>query len=194
MKTYTAVCERDERGTWVITVQELRGVVTQSRRLDKARDLAADAIALWLDTNPDTFEVRLDVRFPDDAVIKAAIAKRQQAEASQREAAAALQAAAVMLTGPLHFTMRDASVVLGVSHQRVQQVLADHVITPWGPQPAKTAKAGKPGRGHRAGGGAVAKRSTKDTGAASARATAKRGQSVGQKTRSEVKPRRAKVR
>ncbi|MFO7591332.1 MAG: type II toxin-antitoxin system HicB family antitoxin [Acidimicrobiia bacterium] len=72
MKTYTAVCERDESGTWVITVPKLRGVVTQSRRLDKAVALAADAIALWLNTTADQVNVELDVHLADDAAVAAA--------------------------------------------------------------------------------------------------------------------------
>ena len=54
MRNCTAVAERDESGTWVVTVPELPGVVTQAKRLDRVHDLAADAIALWLNTSPDT--------------------------------------------------------------------------------------------------------------------------------------------
>ena len=129
MKTYTAVAKRDESGTWVITVPKLRGVVTQTRRLDKAEALVTDAIALWLDKEPSTFEVNLEVRFPEEEAVGAAIAKRLQAEALQHEAATALQRAAVLLTGPLQFSMRDASVVLGVSHQRVQQLVSAQAPT-----------------------------------------------------------------
>ncbi len=126
MKSYTAVCERDESGTWVITVPKLRGVVTQSRRLDKAVALTADAIALWLNTTPDQVNVELDVHLADDAAVAAAAVKlRREAEALQIEAVEAARTAARQLVERDGLSMRDAAVVLELSHQRVQQLLSD---------------------------------------------------------------------
>ncbi len=125
MKTYTAVCERDESGTWVITVPKLRGVVTQSRRLDKAVALTADAIALWLNTTPDQVNVELDVHLADDAAVAAAAVKlRREAEALQIEAVEAARTAARQLVERDGLSLRDAAVVLDLSHQRVQQLLS----------------------------------------------------------------------
>jgi predicted RNase H-like HicB family nuclease len=126
MKTYTAVCERDETGVWVITVPALRGIVTQSRRLDKARDHAAEAIALWLDTAPAEFDVDLDVRLARHADLAAtAIRLRREAESLQTEASNAARVAAKELVERDGLTLRDAAIVLHLSHQRVQQLLAE---------------------------------------------------------------------
>jgi predicted RNase H-like HicB family nuclease len=122
---YTAVCNRDESGVWVVSVPELRGVVTQARRLDQVRDLAADAIALWLNTQPESIDVELDVRLPKNYATLAdrAVALRSQADQVHQQAAAATKQAAIQLVKEVGLTVRDAAEILGVSFQRVQQLV-----------------------------------------------------------------------
>jgi predicted RNase H-like HicB family nuclease len=58
-KTYAAACQR-EGNWWVIAVYELDRV-TQARRLDQAEAMARDLIALWLDVDPSSFAVIVDM-------------------------------------------------------------------------------------------------------------------------------------
>jgi predicted RNase H-like HicB family nuclease len=122
---YTAVCNRDKSGVWVVTVPEMRGVVTQARRLDQVRGLAADAIALWLNTRPKSIHVQLDVRLPKSYATLAdrAVALRSQADEVQQQAAVATKQAAVQLVKEVGLTVRDAAEILGVSFQRVQRLV-----------------------------------------------------------------------
>ena len=54
--TYTVNAERSG-AWWAITVAELPGVFSQARRLDQIESMARDAIALWLDSPKDSFDV-----------------------------------------------------------------------------------------------------------------------------------------
>ena len=123
MNTYTARAERDEGGWWVVTVPELDGVFTQSRRLDRVEDLARDAIALWLEVPSTSFNVELKAAVPEldeqiaevDSLRREAERLREQAAAGSRELARELSARGL--------TVRDIGQVLGVSYQRAAQLL-----------------------------------------------------------------------
>jgi predicted RNase H-like HicB family nuclease len=123
-KTYTARCQRNG-DWWAISVPELRGVHTQARRLEKAEAMVRDAIALFLDVPSDSFDVRIDPVLPRDLQGKVGRARkvRGEAEVLQREAAIASAEVAADLVQTAHLTVRDAGRVLGLSHQRITQLL-----------------------------------------------------------------------
>ncbi len=123
-KTYTARCQRSG-DWWAISVPELRGVHTQARRLEKAEAMVRDAIALFLDVPSDSFDVRIEPVLPRDLQGKVGRARkvRGQAEVLQREAAIASAQVAADLVHTAHLTVRDAGRVLGLSHQRITQLL-----------------------------------------------------------------------
>ena len=123
-KTYTARCERAE-GWWAISVPELRGVQTQARRLDKVEATVRDAIALFLDVPEDSFDIRIDPVLPRDLQKKVGRVRkvRDEAEVLQRQAASDGAAVAADLVRKVHLTVREAGRVLGLSHQRVAQLL-----------------------------------------------------------------------
>jgi predicted RNase H-like HicB family nuclease len=123
-ETYTARCER-AGDWWAISVPELRGVHTQARRLEGAEAMTRDAIALFLDVPPDSFEVRIDPVLPRDLQKKVGQVRkvRDEADALQRQAAAASVEVAADLVRVAHLTVRDAGRVLGLSHQRIAQLL-----------------------------------------------------------------------
>ena len=123
-KTYTARCQRSG-DWWAINVPELRGVHTQARRLEKAEAMVRDAIALFLDVPSDSFDVRIEPVLPRDLQRKVGRARkvRGEAEVLQREAAIASAEVAADLVQTAHLTVRDAGRVLGLSHQRITQLL-----------------------------------------------------------------------
>lgn len=119
MSEYSAVARLEGRW-WVVEVPPVG--VTQGRNLTEAKAMAVDLVtAMTGDTNP---VVRMDVALPENlksAIIKVrraatdAEARQRAAARSTRELTADLKAAG--LTG------KDVAFVLGVSEQRVSQLL-----------------------------------------------------------------------
>ena len=123
-KLYTARCQR-VGDWWAISVPELRGVHTQVRRLEKAEAMARDAISLFLDVRADSFDIQIEPVLPRDLQKKVGRARkvRGEAEALQRESLTVSSEVASELVQTAHFTVRDAGRVLGLSHQRIAQLL-----------------------------------------------------------------------
>lgn len=122
---YTAICERDhDSGVWVVTVAEIDGIVTQAKNLVEARKMATDAIALWQETKPNSFEVAIEARVARDADRLSTQAGRARAEAEAAQAAASerMQEAVRSLIQDQGLTVRDAAEILGISYQRVAQL------------------------------------------------------------------------
>lgn len=122
--TYTARCVR-AGDWWAIIVPEVPGVFSQARRLDQAEEMARDAIAAMLRVSPRSFDVSVSPDLPGgiSAEIDAAKELRQVAERAQREATAATRQVAATLLEACQLTLRDIGSLLGMSHQRVSQVL-----------------------------------------------------------------------
>ncbi len=87
--------------------------------------MAREAISLFLDVAIDSFEVTVVPVLPTavQAQVDRARAVRGQAEGLQREAATATARAARELVSGVRLTVREAGQVLGLSHQRVAQLL-----------------------------------------------------------------------
>jgi predicted RNase H-like HicB family nuclease len=64
--TYTAAA-RLVGGWWAITVSEIPGVFSQARRLDQVEDMAREALALFLDAAPDSFDIVVQRGLPAEA-------------------------------------------------------------------------------------------------------------------------------
>jgi predicted RNase H-like HicB family nuclease len=128
VKTYTARCQR-VGDWWAISVPELRGVHTQARRLEKAEAMVRDAIALFLDVRADSFDIQIQPVLPRDLQKKVGRARkvRREAEALQHESLTVSSEVASELVQKAHFTVRDAGRVLGLSHQRIAQLLKSGV-------------------------------------------------------------------
>ena len=129
MKTYYATLELDPRSRqWMADIEDLP-VHTWGRSLGKVKEYAREALALHLDADVDEARVQLVFRTPKLPtpvleVIEEAEAARNEADTAAVRAAEAKTAAARALVREAHLSMRDAAAVLGVSHQRVQQLLA----------------------------------------------------------------------
>ena len=127
MKTYHVAYERDESGWWVARVREVRGCHTQGRTVDEARRRIREAMDLFVD---DARSAKLidDVKLPVTAVkaIRAYTTLRKRADREDRRASlAARRAVRLLRGGKLKMSARDAARLLGVSHQRVHQLVHD---------------------------------------------------------------------
>jgi hypothetical protein len=110
---------------WLLRAQD-RDVVTQTRRLARAKATARDLIAMWLGADPGSFDIHVVPAVGDEVIdrligeaVKArAIAARQSSRAS------ALTDQAVQTLVAKGVPMRDVGEMLGISHQRVAQLAA----------------------------------------------------------------------
>lgn len=123
MTTYHVTAERDG-DWWTLTVEGVEAGFTQARRLDQAEAMAREVISLLLDIPVDDIDVDLEVHLDPggQAALTVATAARQTAE---RAAATAQQAArdAARLLSNAGLPMRDVGAIMGISHQRVHQLL-----------------------------------------------------------------------
>ncbi len=119
---YTAIYERDKDGWWVATVKEIRGCHTQGRSIGQARERIREALELFDVPKSVTLkdEIRLDERLT--AELRGLREKRAEAERLQKESQDQTRRVAARLakTG---LSVRDVGELLGVSHQRVQQLV-----------------------------------------------------------------------
>lgn len=122
MTTYDVIAERDG-DYWLITAPAVQRW-TQARHLKEVEPMARDLIAIMCDVAPDSFDLAIDVRLPEDVRRHLDEATRLREESARANAAAAVEsrqaARALAETG---MTVRDIGAALGVSHQRAAQLL-----------------------------------------------------------------------
>jgi len=109
---------------WALSVDGMPGVHSQVRVLAKAEAAIKEAIALVHDSDPDELAVVVNPELPD-GVLRRVNESRQlleDAERQQHEAAAASREAAKALLAS-GLSQRDAAYVMGVSFQRVNQLV-----------------------------------------------------------------------
>jgi predicted RNase H-like HicB family nuclease len=124
VKTYTALCERSS-DWWAVTVPEVRGIHTQAKRLDSVEAMVREAIGLMLDVPEDSFEVNVHWHLlpeADEAVVRLGKARKEVEDARRAFNDAGVRAALVLVRD-MGLTVRDAGRILGVSHQRVDQLI-----------------------------------------------------------------------
>jgi predicted RNase H-like HicB family nuclease len=125
-RTYKAVFELDEGGWWLARIPSVHGCHMQGRTLDQARRRLREALGLWIE-DPDEAVFDEDIRLPRE--FKAAITRsrraRERAEQGRAQAQRETKEAAQALVGDLGVGLRDAGELLGLSHQRVQQLVSD---------------------------------------------------------------------
>lgn len=121
--TYEAHAHR-EGAWWAIAVPAVEGVFSQARRIDQVEAMARDAVAGILDIDPESFDVAVIVRMPPEWEAAAAEVSAARAAAEAAEAVAGAKAREVARR--LHdagLPVRDVGKVLGVSAQRISQLL-----------------------------------------------------------------------
>jgi predicted transcriptional regulator len=123
MSTHTATATRE--GTWWVVDCGEYGA-TQARSLTEAREMATDLIAVVLDVPAEDVDVDLTISLADELQTDVTAAKalvdildRVQRETANRSRVAARNLRDSGLSG------RDIAVILGVTPQRVSQLIGD---------------------------------------------------------------------
>lgn len=121
---FNVVIERGSDGVWLARVPKVRGCHTYGRALGQTRERIREALSLWVD-DAESAELAFGVRLPAQirTELERAHAARERSCNAARQAQEALRAAATALTSSLALSRRDAAELLGLSHQRVQQLL-----------------------------------------------------------------------
>lgn len=124
MTVYRVIARRTGEW-WALEIPDLPGVFSQAKRLDTADTAAREAIALMLDTHPDSVQVAIEPTL--DSKAAKAVEEAETAREVAEEASARAQDAMRVAAGILSETMsqRDAGLVLGVSFQRISQLLKE---------------------------------------------------------------------
>lgn len=122
VKAYTVRAVRWERG-WELHIPDIG--VTQSHGLMDAHQMVTDYIRLMTGDNPGSYSVNLEIEIGDDLDELVQLTRRHVIEAVEAQKAAAEESRKVArrlkdkgLTG------RDIAAVLGVSPQRVSQLMS----------------------------------------------------------------------
>ena len=120
----TANAERSG-GWWAVEVPEVPGLFTQAKRLDQVDSMVRDAAALLTGQPEDSFEVVIEPKVPERVALTLKRSHELTAEAArlQREAAEDARKAAELMRSE-GMTVRDIGQVMGLSFQRVSQILA----------------------------------------------------------------------
>jgi len=123
-KTYVAVYERDsESDAWLVHIKTIPGCHTYGRTLRQAEARVREALAAWLDRDPDGLEIASE--WPAELEkVSTSISQARRDAAAFAQAAGAATAKAAKRLDRMGLSRRDTAEVLGISHQRVQQLLA----------------------------------------------------------------------
>jgi predicted RNase H-like HicB family nuclease len=128
-KRYTVRYELDEDGVWVATIPKLPGCVTQGRSIAQARKRIREALAAYTGDSRMAKAAELvddiDVRALGGASAElVGKINRERAELESRKRAVTRSTAqAARKLAKAGLSVRDVGELLGLSHQRVQQLL-----------------------------------------------------------------------
>jgi predicted RNase H-like HicB family nuclease len=125
--TYRVNAEWDNAGWWTVTVPDVSGAITQSRRLEQVPNDAAEAISIQtgLEVDPSKLEI-IPIVQDDDNDLSPAEVRQLRAEAEQLAAKALDRTATLVIR--LHrrgFALRDIGSLAGISYQRAQQIVKE---------------------------------------------------------------------
>ena len=125
--TYRVTYEHDSNGLWFVRCPDLPGAHSHGRTLTSARSNMREAIALVLDL-PDGAPIALDEEFElDDLDVKEALdharqLREQAVDLDERSRTATVMAIATVKNSDESLSMRDLADLVGLSHQRIQQI------------------------------------------------------------------------
>lgn len=124
MKQFTSTATKDGRW-WVVQCDQEPGALSQVARLDQAEAHQREAISMITDLAEAEIEVVINPELDQALPMGIGIAhlRREEADRLQREASELVTAIAQTMVEE-GFSLRDIGFVLGVSHQRVAQLVA----------------------------------------------------------------------
>jgi len=115
---------------WAIEVPEVPGVHTQARRLDQVPAMAKDAIALMFEVPGEEIGVTIrSARLTPDGgslaekELDCLLQERHELAERQSKFTAHTRSVALQLVHDRCLTLRDAGRLMGLSHQRIAQLL-----------------------------------------------------------------------
>jgi predicted RNase H-like HicB family nuclease len=123
--TYTARLEKEDDGRWSVELDEEPRVHTWGKTIDQALTRMREAAAMWFEADETSIELVARPVLPKitTRTVEQARKAREQARNADRLAIEQTRKAAAALTSR-GISMRDAAAILGISHQRVHQLLA----------------------------------------------------------------------
>jgi len=127
MARYVVTYERDEGGWWIAELHGVPGVNSDGRTVSDARRRVREALSLAIgDEAAERADLVDDVKLPAEVkrAVRRAVATRTRAERLQAAAQDATRTLVKELTRRYGLSLRDAADLLGISHQRVQQLKA----------------------------------------------------------------------
>jgi predicted RNase H-like HicB family nuclease len=122
-KNYVAVYERDpESDAWLVSIKDIPGCHTYGRTLRQAETRIREALALWLDREPERLEITPELP-ADVAMLASEVSRARYAASKSAQTAGSTTANAAKKLDRMGLSRRDTADILGISHQRVQQLL-----------------------------------------------------------------------
>ena len=124
-KAYRVVYEWGDDGVWTVTAPDVRGAHSQGKSIAQARERIREALGLFVD-DADDAELKESFKLPAQVrrQVQQFLTAKARAAEQQKKAAKAARASVAALKREMSLTVRDAGAVLGISHQRVQQLIA----------------------------------------------------------------------
>src|SRR5882672_7890161 len=122
-RRYVAIYERDpESDAWLVHVDGIDGCHTYGRTLRQAGERIHEALAVWLDREPGDFAI--EHHWPERITeLASAVEKARCASADASRTANDATVSAARRLATMGLSRRDTAEILGISHQRVQQLL-----------------------------------------------------------------------
>lgn len=127
MKTFHVTLMRDPHDgkNWLAHAEEDERAHTFGRNLDEVKRMAVDAVSLWFDLNPEEFEIVWNVELPSglEKDLEQLHVRREELAALSEDMYSLQRRLALRLVNDLELTYRDAADLLGLSYQRVAQLV-----------------------------------------------------------------------
>ena len=123
---HRVVFQLDADGNWLARAPQIQGCHSYGRSLSEARANIREAIGLFVHAS-DSVELIEEQRLPRTvrAAVQTCHRARQQAVSATESSINATAATAQYLSEEIGLGTRDIGELLGISHQRVAQLLAD---------------------------------------------------------------------